>query len=41
MLVALRKGGRNHFSDTAHIPSVKNPTEFLEVLTGWLESHDF
>ncbi|HEY5221975.1 MAG TPA: alpha/beta fold hydrolase [Microbacteriaceae bacterium] len=28
------------FSDTAHIPSVENPTEFLDVLTGWLESHD-
>ncbi|WP_308466473.1 alpha/beta fold hydrolase [Rathayibacter soli] len=25
------------FSDTAHIPSVENPSEFLEVLTAWLE----
>jgi 3-oxoadipate enol-lactonase len=27
------------FSDTAHIPSVENPTEFLEVLTAWLDRH--
>ncbi|MEO8907367.1 MAG: alpha/beta fold hydrolase [Microbacteriaceae bacterium] len=25
------------FSDTAHIPSVENPSEFLEVLAAWLK----
>jgi pimeloyl-ACP methyl ester carboxylesterase len=28
------------FSDTAHIPSVEHPDEFLEVVTGWLTEHD-
>lgn len=28
------------FSDTAHIPSVEHPVEFLEVLTGWLAEHE-
>jgi pimeloyl-ACP methyl ester carboxylesterase len=27
------------FSDTAHIPSVEHPDEFLQVLTGWLAEH--
>ena len=28
------------FSDTAHLPSVEHPQEFLDVLTGWLAEHD-
>jgi 3-oxoadipate enol-lactonase len=27
------------FSDTAHIPSVEHPEEFLEVLRSWLSAH--
>lgn len=27
------------FSDTAHLPSVEHPDEFLEVLAGWLGEH--
>lgn len=27
------------FSDTAHLPSVEHPQEFLEVLTAWLSVH--